>query len=620
MNHQKLAHELIENLGGKANISQSWHCITRLRFNVNDKKKVNVEKIDGLSGVIGSQFQGGQYQIIIGAEVENVFEEIDKILGTSLTSSATKEKSNPLNAVFDLVSGIFNPILPAIVGGGLLKGIMALLTFANVLSEQSSSYEVLNFIADAPFHFLPFLIAFSAARKFKASPSLVLTLAGVLMYPNFMAYAGAGEISRLIFFGLPIPVNSYASSVLPIILGAWLMSVVEKNVKKIVPNSLTIVFVPLLTLIITAPLVLAVLAPIGNFLGVYLERIFTTLFDVAGPLAGALMGGLMPLIVVTGMHYAFFPGAFASLEKFGYDVMLLPMNFVANMAQAGATLGVFFKTKNPEMKQLSISSFIPAIFGITEPAIYGVTMKLKKPLYSSMIGGAVGGAIYGLLKVKAFSFTLPGITSIFTYLEKGTSNFIFAVIGITASFIVSLLMTMVLGFEDEQMESTTGTERRPSVSGDSSQPIDVIAPVSGEVVEIERVKDKTFADQLMGKGIAVMPTEGVVYSPFDGVVSMITPTNHAIGVTSSTGAEVLIHIGLETVELNGTGFKLLVSETEPLTVGQPLIEFDLALLKEKKIDPIIPIVVTNSSSFLDVIPTTHQQVTAKENTLLMIIQ
>lgn len=623
MDNKELAKQIIKDLGGEENISQSWHCITRLRFNVHNKNKVNLERIKSLAGVMGAQFQSGQFQVIIGNEVANVYAEVSQLLERNTShAEAPKGKFNLLDSIFDTISGIFTPILPAIVGAGLLKGIMALLVAMNLLSETSSNYEILNFISDAPFHFLPFLVAFSAANKFKTDPSLAVALAGVLMYPKIMEYAAGGEVTSLKFLGLSIPMNSYASSVIPIILGVWLLSYVYKSINKAVPNSLKIVFSPLLALLITAPLTLIFIAPLGNYIGVYLEMLFSSLFDIAGPVAGFLMGGLMPLIVITGMHYAFFPSTFASFSKYGYDIMLLPMNLVSNFAQAGATLGVFFKTKDKKMKQLSISTFIPAVFGITEPAIYGVTMKLKKPFYASLAGGAVGGAIFGTFAVKAMAFSIPGVMSLPTYIVEGSSNFVFALLGIALSFVVSFVLTLIIKFDEAPKQTeTTATVIKSSSAPVSTpeRPIDVVAPLNGMVLPLEAIPDDTFATGMVGKGVAILPTEGKVKSPFNGKVTMITPTNHAIGITSDEGAELLIHIGLETVNLKGEGFNLNVEEGQTIEKGDVLLTFDLEWLTEQNVSLISPVIVTNTPHYLDIIHTADQEVIAGESKLLMLI-
>ncbi|MEH7642921.1 beta-glucoside-specific PTS transporter subunit IIABC [Bacillus pumilus] len=629
MENKELAQEIVNLIGGTENISQSWHCITRLRFNLNDESQVKVDELKTLDGVLGAQFQSGQFQVIIGAKVAEVYEEIDHLVGHSSNESApvkNTSKMNPIEVVFDVISGIFTPILPAIVGSGLIKGIMALLVSLGWLTETSATYQVLQIFSNAVFYFLPFLIAYSAAKKFKTRESLALALAGILLYPTMIEGAAKGA-DPLSFLGLSIPLNNYTSSVLPIILGVLLLSFVDKWITKAIPKSLSIVFTPVLSLMITAPLTLAFIAPIGNVSGQYLEIFFTSLFNFAGPIAGLLMGGLMPLIVLTGMHYAFFPSTLASFEKVGYDIMLLPMNFIANMAQAGAVLGVIIRTKRVETRSLALSTLLPSFFGITEPAIYGVTLRLKKPFYASLIGGAVGGCFYGLFSVKTTAFSIPGITSLPTYIMKGTNNFQLALIGIALSFIVSLLVTIFLGFKEsvtavheqaaEKPNHTVSTENQQMSK--QTSPFEVQAPMSGKVIPLSEVNDSVFSSEMMGKGVAILPDKGVVQAPFSGKVVTVTPTKHAIGLVSDDGIELLIHVGIDTVSLNGQFFDVLVKEGDEMKTGDHLLSFDIEGIQSNHLDVVTPIIVTNSTQYLDVIHTGDAHVTAGQNKLLMLI-
>ncbi|MFB7033954.1 beta-glucoside-specific PTS transporter subunit IIABC [Bacillus altitudinis] len=629
MKNKELAGKIVKLIGGTENISQSWHCITRLRFNLNDERQVKVDELKTLDGVLGAQFQSGQFQVIIGAKVAEVYEEIDHLAGHSSNDSApvkNTSKMNPIEVVFDVISGIFTSILPAIVGSGLIKGIMALFVSLGWLAETSSTYQVLQIFSNAVFYFLPFLIAYSAAKKFKTRESLALALAGILLYPTMLEGAAKGA-DPLSFLGLSIPLNNYTSSVLPIILGVLLLSFVDKWITKVIPKSLSIVFTPVLSLMITAPLTLAFIAPIGNVSGQYLEIFFTSLFNFAGPIAGLLMGGLMPLIVLTGMHYAFFPSTLASFEKVGYDIMLLPMNFIANMAQAGAVLGVIIRTKRVETRSLALSTLLPSFFGITEPAIYGVTLRLKKPFYASLIGGAVGGCFYGLFSVKTTAFSIPGITSLPTYIMKGTNNFQLALIGIALSFIVSLLITILLGFQESVTAANEQTAEKPNhtESTENQQiskqttPYEVQAPMSGKIIPLSEVNDSVFSSEMMGKGVAILPDKGVVQAPFSGKVVTVTPTKHAIGLVSDDGIELLIHVGIDTVSLNGQFFDVLVKEGDEMRMGDHLLSFDIEGIQSNHLDVVTPIIVTNSTQYLDVIHTGDAHVTAGQNKLLMLI-
>lgn len=621
MNNQELAQAIIEQIGDRENVSQHWHCITRLRFNLKDDSKVNMDKINDLKGVIGSQFSSGQFQVIIGAKVAEVYEEVAAQIGTQEEDkSQGNKKVKPLDVLFDVISGIFTPILPAIVGSGLLKGFMALFVAFNWLSTSSSSYAVLNLISDAAFYFLPFLVAMTAARKFKTKESLALALAGMLLYPTLVNGAAAGK-APLSLFGLAIPQNSYSSSVLPIILGVLLLSIVSKWVDKWVPKSLNIIFSPLISLLITAPLVLAFLAPLGNFLGVYLQEGSTALFHFAGPVAGLVIGGLVPIIVLTGMHYAFFPSILVNIQKLGYDNFFLPLNLVANVAQAGAVTGVFLRSKNTENKAIAASTIVPAIFGITEPAIYGVTLRLRRPFYASLAGGAVGGLIFGTFAVKSTAFAIPGIASLPTYIIKGTNNLIYACIGYVASFVVALIVTLMIGF-DEKGKKAVKVEKvvennLPPI--ENVGPIEILAPLSGKQQDLSTVPDPTFSTGLLGQGVAILPDENSVQAPFDGTVTMTTPTNHAIGLTSVEGVELLIHVGIDTVEMKGEGFARKVEQGDKVKKRDKLLIFDLNLIKEKGYNPITSVIVTNSPNYLDVVPLEAEKAKAVETKIVMCI-
>ncbi|WP_182200271.1 beta-glucoside-specific PTS transporter subunit IIABC [Paraliobacillus salinarum] len=620
MSKKQVAEEIVKFSGGKSNIIQNWHCITRLRFNVEDESKVSLDKLQNIEGVLGAQFKSGQLQVIIGHGVEDVHKEVSLLTNNNEPSEKRKNKGNFFEGLLDVISGVFTPILPAIVGAGLLKGLLALFVALGLLDPASSSYELLHFISDATFYFLPFLLAFSSAKKFNADPSIAVSLAGILMYPQIIEYANAGTES-LLFMGIPVPMASYASSVLPIILTVWILSYVNKLLGKIIPKSLNIIFIPLLSLVIMAPIMLVVLAPMGMYLGSYLESIFSAMFSFSSLAAGLLMGGLMPIIVITGMHYAFFPSTFASFERYGHDVMLLPMNLVANLAQAGAVTGVLLKTKNKQTKQISFSSLIPAVFGITEPAIYGVTLRLKKPFYASLIGGATGGAIFGALSVKATAFTIPGIMSLPTYIISGTNNLIFALIGVAVSFTVALIVTIVLGFNDEDSKKETSQkESEEIIEQQQKKPLEISSPLSGEVVALSEVPDETFASEKVGKGVAIQPSEGVIYAPFTGKIVAIPPTKHAVGILSENGTELLVHVGIDTVDLKGRGFKVLVEKDQQVTKGDKLIEFDLDYLKSEGISTLTPVIVANSPEYLEVLPSGVKEVNACDQNLLVLIK
>ncbi|WP_340026476.1 beta-glucoside-specific PTS transporter subunit IIABC [Paenibacillus sp. FSL K6-1096] len=648
MNNRELSQEIIRHMGGQGNIDQAWHCITRLRFNVKDEKQVQIAEIGKLNGVLGAQFQNDQFQVVIGNNVAAVYTEIENVLKESPASGAGgAERSGPgtgarargINAVLDTISGIFTPILPAIVGAGMLKGVLALLVALGWMQETSGEYNVFTIISNASFYFLPFLLAVSAARKFKVNEYLALTLAGTLLYPTILDAYNAGKLEAIPFLGLPVSIVNYTQSVIPIILGVWLLSYIYRLVDRLIPNTLKIIITPMLVLAITVPILLIAIGPLGNYGGMYLERGVSWLFAHSGPLTGIVLGGLMPLIVMTGMHYAFFPGTLQNLSKLGYDVLLLPINLIANLSQAGAVLAVFLRTKDAKLKSVALSSGISALLGITEPALYGVSLKLKRPFYASILGGAAGGGFITAVGLKCYGFAVPGLLSLPLYIQpdQGMKNFIYALIGVAISFGVSFIMTLVLGWEDpegaragkqeDRIETQTPSDKEGTggaapavVQSIQDKKGEIFSPFQGEVVPLHRLPDKTFADELTGKGIAVKPLEGRMTAPFDGVVTMVAKSKHAVMLRSTEGIEVLLHIGLNTVSLKGQHFDVKVTTGQQVQQGELLVEFDLKAIEAKGLNTVSPVIVTNTPDYLDVIPVQVEGVMPMNGLLLFTIK
>lgn len=625
MDYIKLAQQILTNVGSSSNIVRHWHCITRLRFNLNDNSLVDVEALKALEGVMGINFQGEQLQVILGNKVNKVYAELDKlIVNNNDTQPVSKKYKNKIsiNTFFDFLSGVFTPILPAIVGTGLLKGVLSLLLVVGWLAENSVQYKVLFNISEAAFYFLPMLIASSAAKKFSTNEYLAMTLAAILLFPSLSAsmltdsftinnlgefiFAGRESLS---FFGLTIPNNiDYHASVIPILLSVWLLSYINRLVDKVIPAIFKMIISPIIVLVVTSVIMLVFIAPLGAYIGSYLTEGFKWLFSMAGVFAGFLMGGTLALLVITGMHYAIFPSCFENFRRLNYDFMLLPISFVSNLAQAGATLAVAIKVKNKEFKSLAYSAALSAMLGITEPAIYGVTLKLRRPFYISLLGAAIGGGLVGLLAIKTYQFSLPGVSSLPTYVDvKGDlSNFYYICIAISVSFFSAFIITLMTKL-DESLAVKTETIHQDNITDKSffqiekqpplALPIQVIAPITGQLLPLSEVPDITFAHKIMGDGVAIIPTENMVVAPFDGHISVIAVTKHAIGIISNTGVELLIHVGLETVALNGKGFEVFVESGQQVQTGQPLLRFDIDFFKKNEVSLITPIIITNSEKF-----------------------
>lgn len=602
--YTELTATLIELVGGKDNITEAWHCVTRLRFKVIDDKEIRIDEIKQTKGVMGAQFSADQFQVIIGGNVATVFEEVENQLG-KLSGKNEKEKKKQgslLNNLMDTISGIFLPALPALVGTGLLKGVLALCTAFNWLTIESSGYQVLNIVADCAFYFMPFILAVSSAKKFKTNEYLALCISGALLYPTMtagVAALAAGEaVTPLALFGvLPIPYLTYSTSVIPIILATYLLKHVYNFIKKWMPASVTTMFTPMLTLLIVIPVTLVVLGPLGTYAGGLLANIILWLFKSAGFFGGAIIGAFFPLLVMTGMHWALAPIMIDTFTKFGFDNSLSPAMLAATFAIAGAAFGVFIKTKRADMKQISLSAGISAALGIIEPAMYGVVLKMKRPLYASMISGGIVGAVFNLLNLKNFGMAMPGIIALPGYVDANNGqNVLIAIVGSLVTIVLAAILTWVLGF-DEEVEISAEKKKKPS-----DKQLNISAPVSGEIVPIESISDATFAEQIMGYTVAIKPKSNKIKSPIEGEVVMIAETKHAIGLKSSDGLEILLHLGIDTVELKGEGYKPKVKIGDRVQVGDHIMSMDVSFIESSGYDPVVLTVVTNSDDFLKVLP------------------
>lgn len=622
MNYKELGKIILENVGGESNLLSLTHCATRLRFNIKEDNKANIEVLKKTKGVIGVVNKGGQFQVIIGSDVGNVYNAINE-LGNFEGGSNDKNDSSskgPIVKALDTIAGIFTPIIPAITGAGMLKCILALLVSFNLIGTDTQTYYILNFMGDAAVYFLPILLANSAAKKFKCNPYMAMMIGGVLLHPSLVALKTAGE--PVSFMGIPVTMASYASSVVPIILGIWFMSYVEPIADKLSPNVIKFFTKPLITLLVTGPVILIAIGPLGTFIGDLVASGIATLDTYASWLVPLVVGTFSPLLVMTGMHYGLIPIGINNVATAGFDTVVGPGMLASNIAQGGATLAVAIKSKNKELKQLAFSSGITAVCGITEPAMYGVNLKLKKPLIASMIGGGVGGLFLGFQGVGRFVTGSPGLLALPGYIgTEGYSNITNACIGAGIAFVVAFIASWIMGFEDPINENELNQE---NIGEDEKileklvKKIDILAPVDGEIVPLNKVNDETFSSGIMGKGIAIAPNNGKVVSPVNGVVQTIFKTKHAIGLISDEGVEVLIHIGMDTVKLNGEHFKSYVKDGDRVKVGDSLVDVEIEELKKKGYDIITPIIITNSDSYLDIIGSTSKDVKSGENLLTII--
>lgn len=616
MKYDILAKEILSKVGGVSNVSSLAHCMTRLRFNLKDDSKADIDKVKQINGVVGCVNKGGQFQVIIGTHVEDVYLDICKIGGinTQGRNNQSEENKKGFGSLFDIIAGIFMPIIGALAGSGMIKAILAIGTAMNWISPESQTYTILFMISDIVFYYLPCFIAYSAAKKMKCSPFLALIFAGMLVHPDFVDLRTAGE--AVYFFGIPVRMAIYSSSVIPIILIVFIQSYVERWAKKISPDAVKTFLVPLITIIIIAPLGLIVLGPIGSILGDYLANFFVFLDGKISWLVPTLVGGLSPLLVMTGMHYSI--GAVQATQRatVGYGTIHSPGMMASNMAQAAAILAVSVKTKDKSLKTLATSCGITALCGITEPALYGITLKYKRPLYATMLAGAIAGFYAGITNVKAWSAGTSNIFSLPIYIGPDNS-FINICITVVIALVLGFILSYLLHKDDMEFEESAKTDTPMSTSILDTK-IEILSPLKGDVLALEEVNDEAFSSLAMGKGVAVNPEEGVVVAPFDGTIEMLFKTKHAIGIKSVDGIELLIHIGIDTVKLEGKYFETFVEMNDKVEKGQKLIEFDIEKIKAAGYQCVTPIIVTNTIDYLEVVEKSIDCVEREENLLTLL--
>ncbi|MGN7325264.1 beta-glucoside-specific PTS transporter subunit IIABC [Bacillus altitudinis] len=619
MNHKQTAKEVLELVGGEKNVKQVTHCMTRLRFNLYDESKADKEKLQSTDGVMGVNQSGGQYHVIIGNDVSNVYQAMiaDSGLSADVKSGDSEEasKQNVISKLFDFISGVFTPILPAIAGAGMIKGILALMLTFQWISDKSSTYAILTAIGDGAFYFLPILLAVSVAKKIGTNQYIAAAIAAAALHPQLTALLGAGNTE---FLGLPLVAVVYSSSVIPILLTIWLGSYVERFAEKYSPKSLKIILVPTVTLLVVVPVMLIAVGPLGGIIGNGLSGGIDLLFKHAGILAGLLIGGFMSPLIITGMHYALLPIMINNITLNGFD-FILPMMFVANMAQAGAAFGVFLRSKNKTFKSLAMSTSITALMGITEPAMYGVNMRLKKPFLAALIGAAAGGVFMSIFKVKSYvisgSAGLPGLP---TFIGP---TFVYSIIGLVIGFVVATIMTLVLGFKDVPVKDDTKADKPEEKKDTVALQNEVVqSPLEGQLKPLNQVNDATFSNEIMGKGTAIVPTVGRVVAPFNGKVETIFQTKHAIGLKSDQGTELLIHVGIDTVKLGGKHFTSHVQSGDLVQAGDLLVEFDIKGIQQEGYDVTTPIIVTNTNDYAQVDAKTDGAITVKETLLTVSVE
>lgn len=611
MNTEVLAGNILKLVGGENNVATLVHCATRLRFKIIDNSKVNQAELEALDGVITVVKGSGQLQVVIGNRVPDVFRAIGAIsglLGENKAQKVVPEQENStslLGRMIDLVAGIFTPLLGAMAAAGVLKGVLAIVLAAGWMTNDESTYVILHAASDSLFYFLPMLLAITSARKFETNIFVAVSIAGALIYPSIQQLFTASN--PVTFFGLPVMMMKYTGTVIPIIFSVWLMSIFERFLNRHIHESVRNILTPFFLLTLMVPLTLMTIGPIGVSVSESVASLFVTIYSINPIIASALMAAAWQVLVIFGIHWGFVTVFINDISVMGHSY-LKAASSPSVFAQSGALLAVMLRTKDKKLKALAGSSFIASLFGITEPGVYGVTLKLKKPFICAVIAAGFGGAIAGYAKSSAISMGMPGLLTLPIFYGEGFIGFI---IGCIVAFAASLVLTLLVGFDDPaQQPAPQSTSSAPTpgekriVTGETTavngaQVVDeqIVAPISGTVIPLTAVDDKVFSSGIVGQGFAIVPDEGRVYAPVNGHIASTFASGHAIGISSTGGAEILIHVGINTVQLEGQYFDMQVKEGEAVKKGQLLLTFDLDAIKRAGYDTVTPVVVTNSGAW-----------------------
>lgn len=634
MKYEQLAEEIIELVGGTENVNSVTHCVTRLRFRLRDSQKADRKALENHEDVVTVRESSGQYQVVIGNHVPDVYKAVVAVGGFENekqeddNEAKDDEKKGLFSSFIDIISNIFIPVLPLLMATGIIKGFNSLFIALGWLEDTSGTSQILNVIGDGFFTFLPIFLGYTAMKKFGGTPFLGMAIAAALVHPNL---AGIGESEpfmtlfsgtilespvQLSFLGIPIILMSYTASVVPIILSTYFAAKIERWFASIIPQVVKSFIVPFLTLLIIVPLTFIVIGPIATWLAQSIGYAIQTGYEAVPVIAGIVVGGFWQVLVIFGIHWGIIPIYYNNLAVQGFD-MLIAMTFAASFAQIGAVLAVWIKTKNKKLKRLSFPAFISGFFGVTEPAIYGITLPLKTPFVMSCIGSAAGGAIIAMTGAALYSAGPLGVFKIPTFIhpENGIDGgFWGMLVSIIVAFIVAFVLTYFFGRinQKENTEAVVGDEKMQEEVQDQAlveddvkqtnqeitvQNENILSPANGDIIPLTSVPDDVFASEAMGKGVAVQPSEGRMYAPANGVITTLFKTNHAIGMTTDNGAEILIHIGMDTVELDGKFFEARMKQGDTVKAGDLLVEFDINQIKQAGYSVVTPIVITNTKAY-----------------------
>lgn len=617
--YEQLANDIIKHVGGKENILSLVHCITRLRFQLKDESKADDDILKNMEGVVTVMKSAGQYQVVIGNHVSAVYADVCEAAGITVsTQEETREHKNVFDALIDTISGIFQPILSIMTAAGMLKGLNALFLALGWYTDTSGTAIFMNTIGDALFMYLPIMLGYTSAKKFGLKPFVGLVIGAALCYPAIQqsTLSGGGEPLYTLFagtlfespvymdiFGIPVITMDYTSSVVPVILICFFASKCQKQLNKLIPETLKFFFVPMFTLFIALLCGFIVIGPIATFASNLIAEGIMNVRNFSPMLAGALVGGFWQVLVIFGLHWGFIPIYINNIATMGFDNVMMPF-FGATFAQTAVVIAMLIKTRDKKLRALCVPAAISGIFGVTEPAIYGITLPRKKPFIISCIASAIAGAYFGFANLKEFIMGGLGIFEFPAMIDPATNNMdslYVGIIGAILAMLVGFILTMLFFTDDKAADTIKAKDA--SVSEELLDKEIIAMPLHGEILPLSNVKDAAFSQWILGKGLAIEPDQGEVVSPVNGVITTLFPTYHAIGITADSGVEILIHVGMDTVQLEGTHFHPVIQQGERVTVGQKLLEFDMEEIRKAGYSLITPVVITNSSQYLDILET-----------------
>lgn len=618
MKYKDFNTKIIELVGGKDNVQAVVHCMTRLRFTLKDRSKAKTEEIKKMDGVVDVVSNDVAYQIIVGTHVSEVHSELISMLGISgeANSSENKVKKNPVKAVLDLFSESMTPILEPIIAAGMLAGVLSLLSLTGIISAESPTYILLDNIRSSVFFFLPIFMAMSCAKRLNASPFLAVALAATLLS------TGINGVEGLSFFGIALPTTTYSNSFIPIILAVWFMGYVQKSLKKVLPKFLHYFLVPVFTLIICLPITLMFFGPIGEWIGSAMSWVCMFLMNTLGNWSViALYAAVQPFLIMFGAGNFIIPIVVQFHAELGYDPIFYAACTISDIAVAGAMLGYFLRAKNEKQKQLFGTFSFSALMGVTEPAIYGAFVKFRKLFLAVAIGGGLGGLYAGIANVKTYAMAW-GLAGLPSYIGNNDyKNFYSMIIAVIIGFVAAAVAAYFLGIPKDSEKAETSDEKAVSSKSDDSMMNKVVVNgcATGKLVKLSEINDKAFSSGALGSGVGIIADNNLVVAPVDGEVVCVFPTKHAFGLKTESGVELLIHIGIDTVELEGKHFTTMVNQGDKVKIGQPLVQVDFDKVKEEGFDPTIIMVVTNTQDYLDVIPVSKDVTSDKEECINIVL-